>query len=234
VTKKAVFNWSGGKDSALALHLVLQDRSTTVVSLITTLDKETGKSFLHGIPVHKLQEQAKSIGIPLYVIEFSTQDRNYEKQYLSAVEHFKALGVTQFIFGDIHLSQVKTYREKHLNPLGIEVVEPLWDKSSAEVIQQFFESGIQAKIVVTQADKLNETYIGQVLNPSLVESFPIGIDPCGEFGEYHTFAFAGGPFKQSIHYPTERRIKSSYQVNLDNGETTFTDYWQVQVEDNNE
>lgn len=223
--KKAVFNWSGGKDSALALQHILSENQYEVIALITTMDENTGKSFLHGIPKFILEKQAESIGIPLYTIEYALEKRNYEEKYLEAINQFKSMDVTAFIFGDIHLSNVRTYRESKLNPLGIEVVEPLWNQSSEQVISNFLKSGIQSTIVVTQSDKLERHYIGKLITQQLIDSFPAGIDPCGENGEYHSLSFAGGPFKYPIEFNLESIQEIAYDVNLANGETTQTYFW---------
>src|SRR5690554_556492 len=125
--KKAVFNWSGGKDSALALQITLQDNEFDVVSLLTTINEETLRSSIHSIPIELLIKQADSIGIPLYTMLFAKDLTNYDDKMRETVAHFKKQGITHFIFGDIFLEDVKTYRENKLKPLGIEVVEPLWD-----------------------------------------------------------------------------------------------------------
>ncbi|MBN9293264.1 MAG: ATP-binding protein, partial [Flavobacteriia bacterium] len=132
--KKAVFNWSGGKDSALALQKVLQEDVFDVVSLLTTINEETLTSSIHSIPVEMLKRQADSIGIPLYTVLFAKNLANYDDKMRETVNHFKKQGVTHFIFGDIFLADIKAYRESKLNPLGIEVVEPLWNKSTAEIM----------------------------------------------------------------------------------------------------
>ena len=186
--KKAVFNWSGGKDSALALQKVLEEKEFEVIALLTTMNDESQKSSMHEIPLQILERQADSIGIPLYTVASSTALKNYEEKMSDAVQHFKEQGVKHFIFGDIFLSDVKAYRESKLQPLGIEVVEPLWEKTSQEVIDNFLRSGIKSKIIVTQADLLDETYIGKELNQNLINSFPKNIDVCGENGEYHTLS----------------------------------------------
>lgn len=138
--KKAVFNWSGGKDSALALQKVLEEKEFKVIALLTTMNEETAKSSMHSIPLEILKRQAESIGIPLYTVASSTALKNYDQKMSDAVHHFKELGVRHFIFGDIFLSDVKAYRESKLHPLGIEVVEPLWVKTSQEVIDDFISS----------------------------------------------------------------------------------------------
>lgn len=227
--KKAVFNWSGGKDSALALQTVLQDNQFDVVSLLTTINEETLTSSIHSIPVEILSKQADSIGIPLYTVLFAKDLKNYDDKMRETVEHFKKQGVTHFIFGDIFLADVKTRRESKLNSFGIEVVEPLWDKSSVEIMNDFLKSGIKTKIIVTQADKLDQTFIGKDLTQNTVNSFPDDIDICGENGEYHTLSYAGGLFKKDIDFSISQTNKISYDIGLDNGQTKTFEYWQAEI-----
>lgn len=227
--KKAVFNWSGGKDSALALQKVLEEKEFEVISLLTTMNEETSKSSMHAIPLDILERQAESIGIPLYTVASSTALKNYDQKMSEAVHHFKELGVQYFIFGDIFLSDVKAYRESKLQPLGIEVVEPLWEKTSQEVIDDFLRSGIQSKIIVTQADLLDETFIGKDLDAELVNSFPENIDVCGENGEYHTLSYAGGLFKKRVEFTITETVKTSFDFTLDTGEKKTFEYWQAEL-----
>ncbi|WP_129595647.1 adenine nucleotide alpha hydrolase [Seramator thermalis] len=227
--KKAVFNWSGGKDSALALQKTLQDNEFDVVALLTTINEETLTSSIHSIPVELLTKQADSIGIPLYTVLFAKDLKNYDNKMQETVEYFKKQGVTHFIFGDIFLADVKTYRETKLNPLGIEVVEPLWDKSSTEIISDFLKSGIKSKIIVTQADKLDKTFIGKDIDENTINAFPDDIDICGENGEYHTFSYSGVLFKKQIDFSISQTNKISYDINLDNGQTKTFEYWQAEI-----
>lgn len=227
--KKAVFNWSGGKDSALALQKILQENVFEIVSLLTTIDEETLTSSIHSIPIEMLTRQADSIGIPLYTVLFAKDLTNYDDQMRLTVKHFKKQGVTHFIFGDIFLADVKTYRESKLNPLGIDVVEPLWDKPSADIMDDFIKSGIKSKIIVTQADRLDMTFIGKDLDQNTVNSFPDDIDICGENGEYHTFSYAGGLFNKEIDFSISQANKVSYDINLDNGQTKTFEYWQAEI-----
>ena len=227
--KKAVFNWSGGKDSALALQKTLRESEFDVVSLLTTINEETLTSSIHSIPIELLTKQANSMGIPLYTVLFAKDLINYDDKMREAVEHFKKQGVTHFIFGDIFLADVKTYRENKLNPLGIEVVEPLWGKTSAEIIDDFIKSGIKSKIIVTQVDKLDETFIGKNLDQNTINTFPNDIDICGENGEYHTFSYSGDLFKKEIDFSISQTNKVSYDINLDNGQTKTFEYWQAEI-----
>jgi len=227
--KKAVFNWSGGKDSALALQKTLQNNEFDVISLLTTINEETLTSSIHSIPLEILSGQAGSIGIPLYTVLFAKDLTNYDDKMRETVDHFKKQGVTHFIFGDIFLADVKTYRESKLNPLKIEIVEPLWNKPSAEIIDDFLKSGIKTKIIVTQADKLDKTFIGKELDRNLINSFPGDIDVCGENGEYHTLSYAGGLFKKEIKFTISQTNKISYDIKLDNGQTKTFEYWQADI-----
>lgn len=227
--KKAVFNWSGGKDSALALQKILEENDFEVVSLLTTINEESSKSSMHSIPIEVLSKQAESIGIPLYTVVFSKELKNYDEKMSVTVDHFKRQGVTHFIFGDIYLSDVKSYRESKLNPLGIEVVEPLWNKTVSEIMADFLRSGIKTKIIVTQADKLDKSLIGKDLDANLINSLPAGIDICGENGEYHTLAYEGGLFKTKVEFSIPEINKISYDFKLDTGETMTCEYWQAEI-----
>lgn len=225
--KKAVFNWSGGKDSALALHTVLEQNEFEVVALLTTVNEETELSSMHAIPHALPEKQAESIGIPLYPVFLPKNLPVYEQRMLDAANHFKALGVEHFIFGDIYLSDVRKYREDRLHPLGIEVVEPIWNLNSAEVMQSFLDSGIKTKIIVTDASKLDASFIGQDIDAALIARMPSDVDVCGENGEYHTFAYAGTLFKKPVEFEITETRKMSYEFKLDDGEEKTYHYWQA-------
>jgi len=228
--KKAVFNWSGGKDSSLALQKVLQGNEYEVIALLTTVNAETLNSSIHSIPIEILEAQADSIGIPIYIVRLPLKDMTgYEQAMEEAVVHFKTKGVTHFIFGDIFLYDVKKYRETKLSPYGIEVVEPLWNKTSKEVIEEFLASGIRSKIIVTQADKLDETYVGRELDRHFVESLPANVDVCGEEGEYHTMTYAGPLYRKEIKCSLGEPKKRAYDIKLDDGTIKTFHYWQTEV-----
>ncbi len=225
--QKAVFNWSGGKDSALALYKVLQSEQYDVVSLLTTVNKSSKRSSMHALPVSLLHAQADSIGIPIYLIEFDPEEeiRGYEECMLQAVNHFKKQGVNKFIFGDIFLHDVRSYREKQLTPYGIEVVEPLWDKTTAEIMDEFLQSGLKTVVVTTMANLLGKEYIGRLIDQSFVNELPKCIDVCGENGEYHTFCFDGALFQHPVEYKLGEPFEFSHTVNMDDGTQQVFTYW---------
>ena len=227
VRKKAVFNWSGGKDSALALYTILRSGDYDVVSLLTTVNAESGRSSMHAIPVSLLHEQARSIGIPLHVVELAANGSmgNYENAMRQAVEHFKSQGVGHFIFGDIFLHDVRAYREKQLQPYGIEVVEPLWDRSPEEIMDEFLDSGLQTIVVTTMAELLDDSFIGRHIDRAFLDDLPAGVDICGENGEYHTFCYDGPIFCYPVPFTLGRPQKITIPVKLDDGTERNHSYW---------
>ena len=227
IRKKAVFNWSGGKDSALALSKVLQENQFEVVALLTTVNEETKLSSMHAIPHTLLMKQAESIGIPLYPVYLPKNLEIYEQRMLDAANHFKAQGVEHFSFGDIYLTDDRQYREDRLHPLGIEVVEPLWNPNSTEVMQDFLASGIKTKIIVTDASKLDGSFIGQDISSATLDLMPPDVDVCGENGEYHTFAYAGKLFKYPVDFNIIETRKMMYEFKLASGEEKTYHYWQA-------
>ena len=225
--KKAVFNWSGGKDSALALYKILEQGEYEVQALLTTVNGANGRSSMHGIPAALLRQQADSIGLPLYMAEIAVQSgmEGYERTMADAVSYFKRRGVTHFIFGDIYLEDVRKYREKQLAAYGITVVEPLWGYDTREVMSAFLSSGLKTLIVTVMADCLDRTFIGRTMDDRLIADLPDGVDICGENGEYHTFCYAGGMFRTPVPYRLGPPLFKSFSVKQENGtEQRFT-YW---------
>ena len=224
---KAVFNWSGGKDSAHALYRVMQSGEYEIVALLTTFNRGTRRSTMHDIPFSLLAAQAESIGIPLYAVDLTPKGNMEDcgKAMTAAVEHFKEQGVTHFIFGDIFLHDVRKYREEALNPEGITVIEPLWDMTTAEVMEEFLTSGLKTIIVTTTASELGKEFIGQHITKELISEFPPHIDICGENGEYHTFCYDGPIFRTPVPFTTKEPFRMEFPIKLDTGETKIFGYW---------
>ncbi len=224
---KAVFNWSGGKDSAHALLLAQQSGTYEIVALLTTVNRSTHRSTMHDIPLPLLEIQADSLGIPLHVVDLTPKGNmeDYGEAMSRAVEHFKAQGVTHFIFGDIFLHDVRKYREEQLAPHGIDVVEPLWGKSSEEVISDFLKSGLRTVIVTTMADGLGSAAIGREIDREFIDSLPDDVDPNGETGEYHTFCYDGPIFRYPIPFRLGKPVSRSYDIRLENGAKKTYTYW---------
>lgn len=230
--EKAVFNWSGGKDSALALYYAKCSGQYDIMALLTTVNQDNGRSLMHAIPAALLQAQADSIGLPLHIVELDPKAdmEEYESAMNCAVGHFKGQGITKFIFGDIFLEDIRAYREQNLAKYRIDVVEPLWGKSSAEVLNDFAESGFRTVIVTTMADRLDHSFIGCVIDRSFMPDFPEGVDLCGENGEYHTFCFDGPIFREPIPYCLGEPFLFSNEVTSEDGSKTTFSYWFAHIQ----
>lgn len=229
---KAVFNWSGGKDSAHALWKIIQAGEYEVVALLTTVNRDTHRSTMHGIPLFLLEKQAESIGFPLYIVDLTPQGgmEDYSSAMENVVKHFKKEGVTHFIFGDIFLRDVRVYREQQLSPYGIEVVEPLWGKMSKEIMDDFLSSGLKTVVVTTMADGLGEAAIGKLIDRCFVDSLPEYIDPNGENGEYHTFCYDGPIYRWPVPFRLGRPFSESYDIRMEDGSIRKFTYWFADLE----
>ena len=226
---KVVMNWSGGKDSALALYRLLQSELYEVVALITGIDKENRSSSVHGLPMSLLQQQAESIGIPLYTFEFNRDLTNYQSAIAEITGYFKDRRINTFAFGDLQSSNIKPAREKLLNPLGINVLEPLWVKCNEEVMNDFLHSEISATIIVADATIFPQTIIGKDLNRQTINSFPKGIDLCGESGEYHTLTYKGAIYQRAVKFRIDNSYLNKYNIRLNSGEIKSYAYWQAKI-----
>lgn len=224
---KAVFNWSGGKDSAHALLRAMQSGRYEIVALLTTVNRTTRRSTMHGIPMPLLEVQARSIGIPLHIVDLTPKGNmeDYGAAMSCTVEHFKRHGVTHFIFGDIYLHDVRKYREEQLAPFGIRIVEPLWGRSSEEVMRDFLRSGLKTVVVTTMADGLGADAVGRVVDRDFIDSLPAGVDPNGENGEYHTFCYDGPIFRTPVPFLLGEPFSQSYDIRLDDGAVKSYSYW---------
>lgn len=208
--KQALFNWSGGKDSTLALHKVLEEKELAVNYLLTTLSDAYNRVSMHGVREELLVAQAESIGIPLYQVRLaeSPQMDEYEKTMERHLNKLKLEGIATSVFGDIFLEDLKIYREKKLSEIGMEAVFPLWKKDTRAILKEFLALGY--KTVVVCAQRGLETFCGRVIDENFIDDLPEGIDPCGENGEFHTFVFDGPLFKHPVDFVTGEKVYKTY------------------------
>lgn len=209
-TRVAAFHWSGGKDSALGLSTLLGKGDVVVDRLVTTTHPERHESTVHGLPVELLEAQARSIGIRLQTIPMAGAGLDgYVEVMRAAAVQMRREGIDTFAFGDLTCSGVLRHKQDQFGPLGIEVLEPLWGMTSRECIERFLLSGIRAVTVVIDASVLGKDDVGVRLDRQFIDRLPAGVDPCGEFGEYHSFAYDGPLFHQPVGFslPAPRRLE---------------------------
>ncbi|HJP64291.1 MAG TPA: diphthine--ammonia ligase [Mucilaginibacter sp.] len=219
---KCIFNWSGGKDSSLALYHCLQNPELDIKYLITTINDAADRISMHGVRVELLEKQAESIGIPLYQVRLPEMPgmKEYDAIMRSAMEHFRSEGIKHAIFGDIFLEDLKNYRDARLAEAGMTGIYPLWKRNTTELINEFFDLGFETAIACTQ-ERL-ERIVGKELTPELVMSLPEDVDVCGENGEFHTFAFKGPIFKQEISFRKGERVFREYAAPKNTDDICFS------------
>jgi uncharacterized protein (TIGR00290 family) len=210
MSRKCIFNWSGGKDSALALYHCLRDPDIHVKYLVTTINDAADRISMHGVRAELLIQQAESIGIPLYQIRLPEMPdmETYDKTMRQHLEYFKSEGITHAIYGDIFLEDLKAYRDERLAEVGLKGIYPLWKRDTSALINEFLDLGFGTVIACTREHL--EHIAGRVITPELIRSLPDNVDVCGENGEFHTFAFKGPIFKNEISYQTGEMIFKAY------------------------
>lgn len=197
---KALFNWSGGKDSSLCLHKILYTDEFNISCLFTTINAKYNRISQHGVRVDLLEKQAESIGLPLkklYLPDIPTME-NYNRSMTEALTELKKEGIKASIFGDIYLEDLRRYREKRLSSIGYKGVFPLWKQSTAQLAEEFIEKEFKAIVVCIDEKRLESSFAGRVYDRSFVDDLPDNVDPCGENGEFHTFVYDGPIFKKPV------------------------------------
>lgn len=211
--KKAIFCWSGGKDSSLALYKILKEDEFEILALLTTVNEEFKRVSMHGVREDLLEEQARQIGLPLekvYIGKSSTNEE-YEKRMEAVLLKYKAEGVEYAIFGDIFLEDLKKYREDNLARIGMKAYFPLWKQDTTKLIHEFIGLGFKTMICCTNNDYFDENGVGNIIDEDFISSLPDKVDPCGENGEFHTFAYAGPIFKNPISITVGEKVLKTYQ-----------------------
>lgn len=225
---KAIFNWSSGKDSALALYKVLQEGRFEVTSLLTSINQEFQRISMHGVHVSLLEKQAESLGLPLTKLELPAEPsiEEYRNLMLQTLNNFKDLGITHSVFGDIFLEDLRKYREDQLQSVSMQGIFPLWKINTADLIQEFLDLGFKTIVTCVNETFLDRSFAGRIIDENFIKDLPENVDPCGENGEFHTFTFAGPIFKNPISFEMGEVVKKTYPKpgsadNEENGDYVF-------------
>lgn len=195
-----LFCWSGGKDSAMALHALRAANDCRVTALLTTITEEYDRISMHGVRRALLERQAESLGLPLHAVLIPPQCINatYEERMKEALAQHFARGVRRVAFGDIFLEDLRIYREKNLAQVCMQAMFPIWKRDTRELAREFVRLGFRAITVCVDPRVLDASFAGRELDASFFVDLPPGVDPCGENGEFHTFVFDGPVFKKPI------------------------------------
>lgn len=216
---KIVIGYSGGKDSTLALYKLQNNPEYDIDSLLVTLTEGYDRVSIHGVRYDLLKMQSESLGIPLREVWIPKDcaDEKYQEIMGTAVANMKDDGVTHIAFGDIHLKDVREYREKMLLGTGITPLFPLWEIPVEEISHEFIDLGFKTVLTCIDMEKLDKTYAGRIYDWEFVRGYPKEThDICGENGEFHSYVFDGPNFTFPIKFELgEKKVTPDYFTKKD-------------------
>ena len=194
-----LLSWSGGKDSALALH-ELRAAGREVAALVTTVTGEYERVSMHGVRRELLARQAAALGLALEEVRIPPRATNeeYEAALGAALLRGRDRGLDTVAFGDLFLEDVRRYRDELLSRLGLRGLYPIWGRDTAETARRFVALGFRAIVVCVDPRALDPAFAGRWIDGRFLDELPAGVDPCGENGEFHTFVTDGPGFRQPV------------------------------------
>ncbi|CEO20725.1 Dph6-related ATP pyrophosphatase [Paraclostridium sordellii] len=208
-----IMSFSGGKDSTLALYRMIK-KGYKPVALLTTLKKNKGKSWTHGITNSLLEKVSKSLQIPILKVECDIDE--YETEFEKALIEGKKMGAQICVFGDIDIEEHKQWDILRCENTGLKAKFPLWQEDRGKLVYEFIDSGFTTIIKTINLKYLDEKYLGKVLDRSVVKEIELsGADICGENGEYHTFVINGPLFSQPIEFENKGKVSENGYAHLD-------------------
>lgn len=200
VKQPAFCSWSGGKDSCLSLYYAVQQGG--LPRFLFTMLTEGGRiSRSHGLPISILKAQAQQLGLP--IVFKSAAWKDYETVFSELLYELKGRGVSLGVFGDIDIDEHRDWCIRLCEGCGMKAFHPLWKRPRKELLSEFLHLGFKAIIVVTKADRLGREWLGRTVDEGMIKELEdIGVDVCGELGEYHTVVIDGPLFKSAIKIET--------------------------------
>jgi len=209
---KSFFNWSGGKDSSLALYHTLNNKNYSVEKLLTNVNNQYRRISMHGVREELLEQQASAIGIPLQKLVLTDQPSmiEYEEHMIKTMNQLQQEKFTHSVFGDIFLEDLKIYRETQLAKVGMTAVFPIWKRDTAALIHEFIDLGFKTIVVCVNEKYLDKSFCGRIIDESFITDLPENVDVCGENGEFHTFVFDGPLFNSPVAFTKGEIVYRKY------------------------
>ena len=216
--EKAYFNWSSGKDSALALYRAVMSGLYDVRALFSVV-KTDGRLAMHEVGEALLRRQADAIGIPFHPFHIDTSwtDAEYAACMSKAVGRFKAQGIATALFGDLYLDGLRRWRKANCRQDGIRAEFPLWHVEPMDAVNEFIRLGFKAVITCVDCSVLDESFVGRTINKGFISDLPAGMDACGEQGEYHSFVYDGPLFRRPVDFKVKGRYCREFEGNAAGG-----------------
>jgi uncharacterized protein (TIGR00290 family) len=199
-TTKALLAWSSGKDSAWSLHVLRGEGEVEVVGLLTTINQAFDRVAMHAVRTELLRAQAEAAGLPLWPvpIPWPCSNAEYEAAMSAALDRARAAGIGAVAFGDLFLEDIRRYREERLAPTGIRPLFPLWGRPTAPLAAEMVAAGLRARLTCVDPRVLEARFAGRDFDAALLAELPASVDPCGERGEFHSFAYDGPMFSRPV------------------------------------
>lgn len=197
---QALLSWSSGKDSAWALHVLRTRGEVEVVGLLTTVNAAYERVAMHAVRRALLEAQAEAIGLPLWPVAIPSpcSNQEYEASMFAVVEKARAAGISAMAFGDLFLEDVRRYREDRLVGTGMSLHFPIWSLPTDALARDMVAAGLRARLTCVDPKQLPASFAGREFDAALLGDLPAGVDPCGERGEFHTFAYDGPMFRRPV------------------------------------
>jgi uncharacterized protein (TIGR00290 family) len=203
---KCLVSWSSGKDSAWMVHVLRQRGTVDIGALLTTVNEPAQRVAMHAVRIDLLQTQAAALGVPLWTVPIPAPCPNdvYEAAMSAAVARAVRERFTHVAFADLFLEDIRRYREERLAGTGLTPMFPLFGDATAtpRLAREMIDGGLRARITCVDPRQLDRKFAGRDFDSSLIEELPPSVDPCGERGEFHTFAYEGPMFSRSIPIET--------------------------------
>jgi uncharacterized protein (TIGR00290 family) len=197
---KVWLSWSSGKDSAWALHELRSSQDFEVTALLTTVNRAVNRVAMHAVREELLEVQAAAAGLPLVKVPIPSpcSNEDYEAAMGAAMARARSEGIFHVAFGDLFLEDIRRYREEKLQAVGMKPVFPVWGRDTTQLAREMVSGGLRAYLTCVDPRQLERKFAGRAFDLQLLDELPAGVDPCGEKGEFHSFAFAGPMFSRSI------------------------------------
>ena len=198
--RKTIVSWSSGKDSAWLVHVLRRMPDVEIGALLTTINSDAQRVAMHAVRLELLRAQANALALPLWLIPIPSPCPNevYEDAMDTAMRRAVGEGFTHVAFGDLFLEDIRRYREVRLAGTGLTPLFPLFGMDTTALAREMVDSGLRARITCIDPKALDRSFAGREFNAGLLADLPAAVDPCGENGEFHSFAYAGPMFPHSI------------------------------------